>query len=32
MYLVGDKVVRPMHGAGVIEGITEERISGRKAS
>ena len=32
MYLVGDKVVHPMHGAGVIEGITEERISGRKAS
>lgn len=31
MYLVGDKVVHPMHGAGVIEGITEERISGRKA-
>ena len=32
MYLIGDKVVHPMHGAGVIEGITEERISGRKAS
>ena len=32
MYLVGDKVVHPMHGAGVIEGITEERVSGRKAS
>ena len=32
MYLVGDKVVHPMHGAGIIEGVTEERISGRKAS
>ena len=32
MYLIGDKVVHPMHGAGVIEGITEERVSGRKAS
>ena len=32
MYLVGDKVVHPMHGAGIIEGIAEERVSGRKAS
>ena len=32
MYLIGDKVVHPMHGAGVIEGITEERVSGRKAN
>ena len=32
MYLVGDKVVHPMHGAGIIEGVTEERVSGRKAS
>ena len=32
MYLVGEKVVHPMHGAGIIEGVTEERISGRKAS
>lgn len=31
MYLVGDKVVHPMHGAGIIEGIAEERVSGRKA-
>ncbi len=32
MYLIGDKVVHPMHGAGIIEGVTEERVSGRKAS
>lgn len=32
MYLVGDKVVHPMHGAGIIEGIAEERVSGRKAN
>lgn len=28
MYQVGDKIVHPMHGAGVIEGIVEEKISG----
>ena len=28
MYQIGDKVVHPMHGAGVIEGIVEEKISG----
>lgn len=32
MYLVGDKVVHPMHGAGVIEEITEERLAGKRAS
>lgn len=29
MFQVGDKVVHPMHGAGVIDKIVEERISGR---
>ena len=29
MYLIGDKVVHPMHGAGVIESITEERVGGQ---
>lgn len=29
MYLIGDKVVHPMHGAGIIEEITEERLGGR---
>lgn len=28
MYTVGEKVVHPMHGAGVITEITEERLSG----
>lgn len=28
MYTVGEKVVHPMHGAGVITEITEERVSG----
>lgn len=28
MYTVGDKVVHPMHGAGVIAEITEERMRG----
>lgn len=32
MYLVGDKVVHPMHGAGIIEEITEERLAGKRAS
>ena len=31
MYLVGDKVVHPMHGAGIIEEITQERLAGRRA-
>ncbi len=26
MFLIGDKVVHPMHGAGVIERITHERL------
>ena len=30
MYLVGDKVVHPMHGAGVIRDIVEERMAGQK--
>ena len=29
MYTVGEKVVHPMHGAGVISEITEERMSGK---
>ena len=29
MYGVGDKVVHPMHGAGVIDGITQEKLNGR---
>ena len=29
MFQVGDKVVHPMHGAGVIDKIVEERISGK---
>lgn len=29
MFLVGDKVVHPMHGAGVIEQITRERMGGQ---
>ena len=28
MYRIGDKVVHPMHGAGVIESIVEEKIGG----
>ncbi|MCI5605603.1 MAG: CarD family transcriptional regulator [Clostridia bacterium] len=31
MYAVGDKVVHPMHGAGVIEGIREIEIVGKKS-
>ena len=30
MYLVGDKVVHPMHGAGVIRDIVEERLAGQR--
>ena len=30
MFLVGDKIVHPMHGAGVIERIEERKISGKK--
>lgn len=29
MFSVGDKVVHPMHGAGVISGVTEEKVSGK---
>ena len=29
MYQIGDKIVHPMHGAGVIESIVEEKISGK---
>ena len=29
MYHVGDKIVHPMHGAGVIESVVEEKISGK---
>ena len=28
MYSVGDKIVHPMHGAGIIENVTQERING----
>jgi CarD family transcriptional regulator len=28
VYQIGDKIVHPMHGAGVIESIVEEKISG----
>lgn len=31
MYLIGDKVVHPMHGAGIIEEITQERLAGKRA-
>ena len=30
MYQIGDRVVHPMHGAGVIRDIVEERIAGQK--
>lgn len=30
MYMVGDKVVYPMHGAGVIEAIEEKEILGKR--
>lgn len=29
MYQIGDKVVHPMHGAGVIESIVDEKIGGK---
>lgn len=29
MYQIGDRIVHPMHGAGVIESIVEEKISGK---
>lgn len=29
MYQIGDKIVHPMHGAGVIESVVEERVSGK---
>lgn len=32
MFQIGDKIVHPMHGAGVIECITEEKISGKMMS
>jgi len=32
MYQIGDKIVHPMHGAGMIESIVEEKISGRRIS
>ena len=31
MFQVNDQVVHPMHGAGVIEDIVDERINGRRA-
>ena len=32
MFDIGDKVVYPMHGAGIIEGIEEKEILGEKQS
>ncbi len=32
MYQIGDKIVHPMHGAGVIDSIVEEKISGKRIS
>lgn len=32
MFLIGDKVVHPMHGAGIIEQITRERLGGQVGS
>lgn len=32
MYQVGDRVVHPMHGAGIIESIVQERLSGQLGS
>ncbi|MBR3560388.1 MAG: CarD family transcriptional regulator [Oscillospiraceae bacterium] len=32
MYQIGDKVVHPMHGAGVIDGVVDEKISGKLVS
>ena len=32
MFEIGDKVVYPMHGAGIIEGIEEREILGEKQS
>ncbi len=29
MYQIGDKVVHPMHGAGVIDSIVQRKVSGR---
>ena len=30
MFCIGDKVVHPMHGAGVIDGIVTEKIAGSR--
>lgn len=32
MFKVGDKVVYPMHGAGIIESIEEREVLGEKAN
>lgn len=32
MYQVGDRVVHPMHGAGIIESIVQERLGGQLSS
>lgn len=32
MYQVGDRVVHPMHGAGIIESIVQERLGGQLGS
>lgn len=29
MFSIGDRVVHPLHGAGIIEGITQERLAGK---
>lgn len=31
MFSIGDKVVHPLHGAGIIEEITQERLAGKLA-
>ena len=30
MFQIGDKIVHPMHGAGVIEGVVEEKVGGSR--
>ena len=32
MFSIGDRVVHPMHGAGIIDGIVEEKVSGDSRS
>ncbi len=32
MFSIGDRVVHPMHGAGIIDGIVEEKVGGDRRS